>query len=491
MLEKIRSWRRPVAEESPIESNTNTAVEERQIEPGVPGTSFVDLNAVNFGEVAVAYRWNIRAALFAIQDLYERDAYAMELVNSIVDFAVGDGMTVDFEDERLNRAFQNWSWAATAPNADIWELQRFAALTLIRDGDIMFEKSEAEEGIGLRLYPLEARYVFNSSTPRYKTQAGVQVDDDLTPLYIHYEPIAQPIGSLNPNQARSIPAHKVLHTFKFEWANQARGLSWLRRSYDPIRSLKDYDQLIIEGSDRMIRTRGFLEVPNKYFTEEVAEEDDTAETKAARKLLQSVDKDDFRRTKVYPEGVTWHQQASTGITQEGVIRVSRRILVARAARGVGISEYLLSADFADTGVYASRQAYTLDLRFFTSVQKYLKRFMTDVVDEFIAYYQEHMPEWFVSWQGRYTINSSPFPFADPLRDAQALKVLLGMGMTTPQQLMRDRNINVKQNMDEIREWAKFIKENKDDYGVDVSKAFGSVSDDSDDMAEEKIDKMDI
>ena len=480
MLERTRRAQGDMVRESSVGTATPAS-----------GVSFVDLNAVNFGELATAYRWNVRASLYAIQDLFTRDAYCAELVRNAVDFVVGGSDPVDFGVEAINQRFRDWRPLATAPEANVRDLRKFAMVSLFRDGDIIQEKAEARFDTGLRLYPLEPRYVFYNAQGRDRVQAGVEVNADLEPAAYHYYPTAQPIGSLNPTEERDIPADDVIHVFRYEWANQARGLSWLSHSYDPLRALREFDQLIPEGAARAIKTRGFLSVPNKYFTEARVEADDDDEIAAAKKLLREQDKDDFATTKIYPEDIEWVSQMSSGITQGNVITATRMILLERAARGFGLSAYSMSANFGDTGVYASRQAYLLDLKFYKNSQDYLQQFDRAVADWWVDYWREVEPELFAEYTG-YTLQSSPFPYADPLRDAQALKILLSLPMTSPQQMMREQGVSVEQMKAEIKEWAAFQKEIRDEFGVEISQPFGG-TESSDGEAEDsdfqKVDNM--
>lgn len=464
------------------------AVSKRQVAGTMPQGSFVNLNAVNFGELATAYRWNIRASLYAIQDLFTRDAYCAELVRNAVDFVVGSKNPIKFKDPALQRRFDRWRWSATAPQANAKDLFKFAMTSLIRDGDIMLEKVESKSGVGIRLYPMEPRYIFSSQSYHKDTQAGIRVNEELEPISYHYEPLAQPIGSLNPNESRDIPAEDVIHCFRYEWANQARGLSWLSQSYDPLRALRAFDQLIPEGAERAIKTRGYLAVPNKYFTESRVEEEDADEIALAKRIIMENDIDDFSTTKLYPDDFQWVQQNSSGITQGDVIKATRLILMERAARGLGMSSYSLSGNFSDTGVYASRQAYTLDLKFYQNAQDYELQCAEAVADWWVDYHMEVYPEWFEGYTG-YTLNPTPFPYADPLRDSQALKVLSGLGVMPPQLIAQDRGLDYEQVKQWYREQAEFAKELRDEYGFEIGRGVGQFTDDES-MDEEEVDKVD-
>ena len=426
-------------------------------------TSYVDLNAFSLGSSSVnLYLWNTRANLSLIQNICERDSYASGLLRNIVGFSVGKGLQVDFGVDRLNKEFSGWRWSATSPTAKMKDLQEFAVRQLVRDGDILLEKDEsAGKSPGLKLYPVECRYVYGNGA---NLQGGVEVDNALRPVAYLYSPTSHPIGDINPLTSRRILADDVIHVFKIEHSNQVRGLSWLRTAVNPLQSLREFDNLVILGADKAVNNQGFLTFPSEWFTEARQEEEADDEVAAVRAMMERNVKIPRTGTKIYPQQASWVSTHSAGITDTEMIYQIYTFLMRRVVKAVGLSVYALTSDYGKTGVVNARQAYIADIKFYEEVQDYLHTFMCEVVDWWIDYWMDIRPDWFVGYKS-YEISTPPFPFSDPLREANALERLNRIGAITPQQIIKGRGGSVQQTMQELREWAEMLAEIEKDTGV--------------------------
>ena len=441
--------------------SVGSAISGRQYNP--LQTSYVDLNTASLGTASVnLYLWNARANIALIQNVCERDPYARGLLRNIVDFSVGRGLQVDFGVDRLNKEFASWQWSATSPNSRIKDLQEFAVIQLVRDGDILLEKDESSGRTpGLKLYPVEGRYVYGNGA---NLQGGVEVDSSLRPVAYLYSPTSHPIGDINPLTARRIPADDVIHVFKVEHSNQVRGLSWLRSSINPLQSLREFDNLIILGAEKAVTNQGFLKFPTEWFTEGRQEEEADDEADAVKRMMERNLKIPKSGTKIYPEKAVWESQPSSGISDTEMINQIHTALMRRVVKGVGLSVYALTSDYGKTGVVNARQAYMADIKFYEEVQDYLNTFMHVVTDWWIDYWMDIRPDWFVGYES-YEVSMPPFPFSDPLREANALERLNRMGAITPQQIIKSRGGSVKQTVQELREWAEYLAEIENDTGV--------------------------
>ena len=117
------------------------------------------------------------------------------------------------------------------------------------------------------------------------------------------------------------------------------------------------------------------------------------------------------------------------------------MLIARAARGMGVSPYALTADFGNSGYLTARFAVEADERFYRRVQHLLSRWCESAID-FWAYTNAVMdPDFLSRWQG-YQLRTPAFPFVDPVKEAAANKIEIELGTDTPQNVIRRKNLKV-------------------------------------------------
>ena len=175
------------------------------------------------GSTGIALRIRSRYTLRLAQTLYERDGYAAQVVRNIVNFAVGEGVRVDFGDAKLNKLWHSWRWSLTSPLATERELQTFAATSLIRDGDIFLEELPAIEGTGYKLRPIDPAYIYKTVGPAFN---GIILDDQMRPTGYLVDPIDRPLYLRGKQrQTRTIDRDDMIHVFEMEYSDQTRGLS--------------------------------------------------------------------------------------------------------------------------------------------------------------------------------------------------------------------------------------------------------------------------
>ena len=70
----------------------------------------------------------------------QEDGYGYKISDVFTNYVVGaTGIVVDFGDEVLNKAWEEHEWNPNEPEADFAAIQRFMMLTMIRDGESLYQ----------------------------------------------------------------------------------------------------------------------------------------------------------------------------------------------------------------------------------------------------------------------------------------------------------------------------------------------------------------
>ena len=445
------------------------------------GGAYAGFNAGGLGRS----RWqSTRQDAYQAQLLYESDSYAGELVQNVVKFAIGDGLVVDFNNEFAQGLWDRWAWNISSRLSRPPEMQSLATTSLIRDGDIFGRKRPDQGGEAMPVLDiLEARYIGGIGSGRGSSQAGVKVDSQGRPVAYLYRPrlgawdggIAGG-GELLRDQTE-IPADQVIHAFRLEYAQQVRGLSWVRRAIWPLLALRAFDVILERAAELAILDRGYWTIAMDLLedlTDTVDELDDdeedgtaTADTRAAliKEFLTRTDWDNVDKQKRLPEGMKWETQQHAGITDSNMIESMRTQLLDRATAGLGVSKQAVT-DPSSRTFPVSRVDLMKDYRFYELVQSYVKPFTEAVID----WWAEEMGKINPSFNGEYdgvSITASPFPYLDMLKDAQGLRALNDLGVVSPQSIIRDRGHRPEDVQAEILEWNKWRAEVIQETGLDI------------------------
>ena len=348
------------------------------------------------GVLGVSRRYRTAFTVATAQVLYERDGYASQVISNIVGFAVGEGIRVDFGDDMLNKLWSSWKWSTLNRAADINELQSFAAMSLVRDGDMFFEKRPAVEGMGLKLYPIDPLYIQGGDG--HGGFSGVVMSEDLTPIAYNFAPYgAHYLGNQRPAQARVIPADDVVHVYRSEYASQPRGLSWIRRGLPALTELEAFDDVLAISAKQAVQDRGYYEISKDLLADvdvTGAESDDalvsSIQQEVVRKIIDTTHYKDQDEVKKVIEGIKWVPQESTGITDSAMVEAQRNHHLDRVAASVGLTKQAIT-DTAATSFPVSRIGYMKDIRFYQRIQGYLQAFLLEVVDWWAEYHSQNMP----------------------------------------------------------------------------------------------------
>lgn len=427
-------------------------------------------------------RWqSARQDAYQAQLLYESDSYAGELVQNVVKFAIGDGLVVDFNNELVQAFWNRWPWNISSRLSRPPEMQALATTSLVRDGDIFGRlRPDAGGEASPVLDILEARYIGGIGNGRGSSQAGVKLDSQGRPVAYLYRPRlgAWEGGGAELLQGQTeIPADEVIHAFRLEYAQQVRGLSWIRRAIWPLLALRAFDVILERAAELAILDRGYwtiamdlLEDMTDTVDELDAEEEAgtaTADTRAAliKEFLTRTEWDNVDKQKRLPEGMKWEAQQHAGITDSRMIELMRTQLKERATAGMGVSQQAVT-DPASRTFPISRVDLMKDYRFYNRVQSYVIPFTEAVVDWW-AEEMSRINDAFAAEYDGVTISAAPFPYLDLLKDAQGLRALNDLGVVSPQSIIRDRGRRPEDVQAEIMEWNKWRASVIEETGLDI------------------------
>ena len=430
-------------------------------------------------------RWqSTRQDAYQAQLLYESDSYAGELVQNVVKFAIGEGLVVNFNNELVQAFWDRWPWNISSRLSRPPEMQALATTSLVRDGDI-FGRMRPDAGG-------EASPVLDILEPRYiggiggggggSSQAGVKLDTQGRPVAYLYRPR---LGSWDGGgggaellrDQTELPVDQVIHAFRLEYAQQVRGLSWIRRAIWPLLALRAFDVILERAAELAILDRGYWTIAMDLLedmtdtVDELDEEEEagtaTADTRAAliKEFLTRTDWDNVDKQKRLPEGMKWEAQQSTGITDSRMVEAWRTQLLDRATAGLGVSKQAVT-DPSSRTFPITRVDLMKDYKFYNLVQSYVIPFTQAVVD----WWAEEMSRINHAFADEYdgvSIIAAPFPYLDMLKDAQGLRALNDLGVVSPQSIIRARGRRPEDVQAEIMEWNEWRASVIEATGLDI------------------------
>ena len=417
---------------------------QRQTSPPSSEVTFTNLDGLfQLSGRRVANRRNQPGTLRA-QLLYDNYSYGGELINNVVDFALGKGLKVDSGSDYVNEKVMGWRWSALNPNANFKAMMRMAIRHLLRDGDIFAQKTIiGDEPKVYFINPLNIGYG-NIATSRQgeKVWDGVVVEEQtLIPKAYLYRPYYS-LNRLTPRELKRIPAETVIHVFEGDYPDQPRGQSWMFRSLTALEHLQEFTMLLKLSAEQTYRNVGYYAIPVEYMKNIPDNIDQTAMTEdeqiaaAAKQLLFSTKHQDPSKVRFLPKDTEWVSQTYSAPQNAVAIEAYTAHLLTEAARGMGISMAALTGDFGTKGYLSSKFALAADREFYMTVQGYAVIFATAVLD-WVSEIFSLMDTRFAREYGGWKVTPRAFASVDPSKDASAMRIRMEQGVTSPQAEVRE------------------------------------------------------
>ena len=371
------------------------------------------------------------------RDIYELESYGFEIVENVVDFAMGEhGPKVKFDSEARQMLWKSWAWNAHNPKDRPNDLARLGVLRLIRDGQPLDLKQLMPDGQpALRML----NPIWLSGNRGAYGYAGVEIDEAGRPARYHYYPFR--LGLID-HRPRTFRADQIIHVFKTEWEDQLLGETWLKRSLVPLEMLDATDVMMVESVQRAARIPLLYKIPIELAYEYVRaldaqgnpinpDETIDQQQQAAAKILQRT----MLRSPT-EEGVITDETSIEKTPFGAVVSdPARMILLQRISRGLGLSVPALLGDHGKGGYLSSRFAVVQDEKFYANVQSYAETYLHAVI-EFWMRITTNRDISLLTESEEYTIDMPVFPMANLHQDVQAMQGLNKMGLSVPTILER-------------------------------------------------------
>lgn len=333
----------------------------------------------------------------------------------------------------LDAAFIQWGGEADADGRTDWYgLQAEIARAMIVDGEALIQKLASPQGLRLRLIPSEQ---LDTSMTRelqgggYVVQ-GVEFDASGQRVAYHILPARPTNVFASYAPPVRVPADDILHVFKPLGAGQVRGVSWLAAI---ILQASDFDALmdaLLMGQKVAALMSAFVVDPNA--TGQVQIGDDTGDLSSAS-LEPGV-------IRTLPAGTdvrfTSPQQARDSAA---FIRTQLQALAA----GLGVPEHMVSGDLSNAN-YSSLRAGLLPFRarleqtqYGVLVPQLLRPVWRAALELEALAGRVEADDLAVEW-----IMPRPMQ-VDPLKDTEATREALSMGLMSRRQAVAEQGWNVE------------------------------------------------
>ena len=405
------------------------------------------------------------------RDLYNNNEYGRHFFNMLVNNVVGpdgvsyqsmarrqDGSLDTLDNDRLEARMAEWSMLGNCDSSRRLSrcmLERQWVLTLARDGEVLVRKLpgfDNEHGYALQLIDpdlLDLHYNVDRGRSQNRIVMGVEVDDFDAPIAYwllkkHPSPFAQPAGIRSDDRTR-VPADQMLHTFVPLRAGQVRGVPWIHAGMRALRDLGGYREAAVVAS-RIGAAK------NPVFTS----------MDGMSAPFDGIDKDG---TPVWdasqpgqpvqlPEGVTLASWDPTYPHDQ--FDAFNRAMLRGLAGAFGVAYFNLNNDLDSVNLSSARIGQQNERDVYKGVQNLMVE----------ALHQKFFPDWLsvqlmlipelpmsrfdkfnaASWMPRTW--ASP----DPIKDAQTASLLIGMNLTSPQRVIRERGHDPDEVLREIEAW---------------------------------------
>ena len=424
------------------------------------------------------------------RQLTQSDGYGRELVEIFVDSVVGKGgIRVVWDNPRIQAMWDAWRWNPAQPREKIDEAQRDTVRGLIRDGETLTQIMGTPDNIYLKNLdpldlPLETGGAYRRRRPQGRTVQGIEFDDMGRPVRYRFRPVYG-FG----DAAQTLDAREVIHVYAEFFPGQIRGISWMRPTIDPLRHLAMFERNFSSMVDTAAKLPGYftapeeLQMPLDGLEVEGQDEDDILALQR-RWLEQNMNADPSTRPRL-PQGTEWHGVDVSRAVNGQLYTDTRKGLIARIARGMGLSYNSLAGDLGEANYSSLRVGMIENQAQFRRVQALLLGWLERVADEWLAWqamrdpYVDRMRD-----RVGYRLDAPTFELIDPLKEAATGRQLVDNRVRSRQQLIREAGGDADATLAEIVEEERRLLELRRSAGLaDDGKSFREEEADADESEE--------
>lgn len=385
----------------------------------------------------------------------QTDGYGRELVELFVDSVVGTaGVRVLWGDAYVQRLWDDWRWNITRPYERVDEAQRDFVRSVIRDGESLMQVFGDTENIYLQnLDPIELPLetgdlagLYGRGQPKGRIVQGIEFDEMGRPVAYHFRPL------WGGGPARTLPASEVIHSYVEIFPGQVRGISWLRSSLEALRQLQTFERNFALMVDTAAKLPGYFTAPEELqmpFSEDELDDDDDLADLQQKWLDQNMNADPTTRPRL-PAGTEWHNVEVSSAVNGQLYTATRKGLLARIARGMGVSYNSLAGDLGEANYSSLRMGQIENQAQYRRIQRLLLGWLERVAMEWLDYQRirdSRVDRVAERLQPEYDAPS--FDLIDPLKEAATGKMLVENRVRSRQQLIRESGANPDRVLEQI------------------------------------------
>lgn len=309
-----------------------------------------------------------------IRNLTLEDSFAQRIVDAIVLHTVrGKGIRVDFGSDRANRRFaEDWSWNSKKEADTKLDLETQIVRGFARDGDD-FRVWRYGAGNLWMDWINPSRVDRDSGIWRGRRQGGIVFDEHWRPArYEITAPTAEGYYASLPDM--SVPASLMIHTYRQDFDDQVRGVSWLRPCLRALQELTQYTDNVAEALDVMVKMPSYILLDDHFDEVEIAGE-------SSGDILKRSLRADPKQRFALPPGAKLETidtpQMLTGTQIQDVVR----FYAGRAARGASLGSQVLSTTTGQANMSEIRAEEAQDELVYQRSQRLLMGAMKPIARE--------------------------------------------------------------------------------------------------------------
>lgn len=375
-------------------------------------------------------------------------------------------------DERNNQLVEDKfaEWARPG-NTDVtrrlswWDCQRLFIHTVATDGEAFVQLvSDRTNPFGFALRFIDPEMVdvlFNKTLKTGEIYQGIEYDDmeRVRAYWVKQKTRRQDTYTANDQHYVRIPASQMLHCYMREQVYQGRGFPWMASAMLRLNMLGDYEEAELIASQIAASKMGFFTRSQDGAGYEGSEEDtdDNFITEAEPGIFENL-----------PGGVSftpYDPQHPTSAFRE-FIGASLR----GAAAGLGVSYNTLANDLSDVNFSSMRHGALEEREIWMSLQNWMiECFCTPIYERWLeraALFGQLDPIPFdkVEDLRRHAWQPRRWQWIDPVKEVQAQKEAVALGIKTRSQIIRD----LGDDPDDLWREAQEEKQKMESYGLEAS-----------------------
>ena len=433
------------------------------------------------------------------------DGYAASAQAGYQRYVVGSGITarasarhpesgemLDGFNQKVDLLWDDWSntpefcdverTKTLAEKQRLWMNELFAAGGLF----IIENYRQRDKSVGLILQEVEYEQADTTKIEHEGRQVrgGIEIDEYGAPIAYHLNTIKHPLNDWSTQSSR-IEASRVIHLFRQDRIRQKRGVPWMSAILPSIRNLAMYETYTQLKARNEAAYTGFVEQeqPGNAFTplqiaKTVGAATPSGESDSTNELQVRIEPGLFPFLKpgqrvTFPPPQTPNTQYPPFVLEQ----------LKRIAAGTGLDLATMVRWYADGNFSSPRQdkleiyAETDPIQQIYFINKTMRRIRRRFIEQCILEGRLEASGYFENerWRNAYLRTNwkgPPKPSIDRAKDAAGTKLLMSMGLLSPQDWANEQWLEIRDIYAEIAEARQMRK----DFGIDdlIDPTFGKV-----------------